>query len=101
MNFKKHTIALAVGSVAYMSGGAWAAESQTLEIAPITVSGEKIDRTLEQTQSSVVVVTEQQLRDKAGHEQHQPGNADGQCVVGNHADGAAFLLGDEDRKSVV
>ncbi|OYU07679.1 MAG: energy transducer TonB [Pseudomonas sp. PGPPP1] len=67
MNFKKHTIALAVGSVAYMSGGAWAAESQTLEIAPITVSGEKIDRTLEQTQSSVVVVTEQQLRDKADH----------------------------------
>jgi iron complex outermembrane recepter protein len=31
------------------------------------VSGEKINRSLEQTQSSVVVVTEQQLRDKADH----------------------------------
>ncbi|MBF6029277.1 TonB-dependent receptor [Pseudomonas sp. P115] len=67
MNFKKHTIALAVGSVACMAGSAWADESQAVEIAPITVSGEKINRTLEQTQSSVVVVTEQQLRDKADH----------------------------------
>ena len=50
-----------------MVAGAWAAESDTMEIAPITVSGEKINRTLEQTQSSVVVVTEQQLRDKADH----------------------------------
>nr|WP_256675793.1 TonB-dependent receptor [Pseudomonas sp. R5(2019)] len=39
-----------------------------MEIAPITVTGEKINRTLEQTQSSVVVVTEQQLREKADHD---------------------------------
>lgn len=66
MNFKKNTIALAVGSVC-LASGAWAAEPNTMEIAPITVSGEKINRSLEQTQSSVVVVTEQQLRDKADH----------------------------------
>ncbi|TWC23386.1 outer membrane receptor protein involved in Fe transport [Pseudomonas sp. SJZ085] len=34
-----------------------------MEIAPITVTGEKINRTLEQTQSSVVVVTEEKLRE--------------------------------------
>jgi iron complex outermembrane recepter protein len=66
VNFKKNTIALAVGSVC-LASGAWAAEPNTMEIAPITVSGEKINRSLEQTQSSVVVVTEQQLRDKADH----------------------------------
>lgn len=67
MNVKKTTIAMAVGSMACLANGAWAAESNSLEIASITVSGEKINRTLEQTQSSVVVVTEQQLRDKADH----------------------------------
>ena len=67
MNVKKTTIAMAVGSMACLAHGAWAVESNSLEIAPITVSGEKINRTLEQTQSSVVVVTEQQLRDKADH----------------------------------
>nr|WP_186353091.1 TonB-dependent receptor [Pseudomonas gessardii] len=55
----------AVGSAICLCNGAWAAEpASALEIAPITVTGEKINRTLEQTQSSVVVVTEQQLRDK-------------------------------------
>ncbi|NBA97046.1 TonB-dependent receptor [Pseudomonas sp. R5(2019)] len=69
MNFKKNTIALAVGSVVCLGNSAWAAEqSNTMEIAPITVTGEKINRTLEQTQSSVVVVTEQQLREKADHD---------------------------------
>nr|WP_225923562.1 MULTISPECIES: TonB-dependent receptor [Pseudomonas] len=34
-----------------------------MELAPITVSGEKIDRTLEKTQSSVVVVTDKNLRE--------------------------------------
>ncbi|MDQ0123567.1 outer membrane receptor protein involved in Fe transport [Pseudomonas lini] len=38
-----------------------------MEIAPITVTGEKIDRTLEQTQSSVVVVTDKRLREKEDH----------------------------------
>jgi len=47
-----------------LANGAWAAEqSTTLEVAPITVTGEKINRTLEQTQSSVVVVTGEQLRE--------------------------------------
>lgn len=64
VNFKKTTMA-AVGSAICLCNGAWAAEpASALEIAPITVTGEKINRTLEQTQSSVVVVTEQQLRDK-------------------------------------
>lgn len=68
VNFKKNTIALAVGSAVCLANSAWAAEpSSAMEIAPITVTGEKINRTLEQTQSSVVVVTEQQLRDKADH----------------------------------
>nr|WP_254604554.1 TonB-dependent receptor [Pseudomonas lini] len=39
-----------------------------MEIAPITVTGEKINRTLEQTQSSVVVVTDKQLREKEDHD---------------------------------
>lgn len=64
MNFKKNTIALAVGSAIGLSNAAWAAEEAgTMEIAPITVSGEKIDRTLEKTQSSVVVVTDKNLRE--------------------------------------
>ena len=67
MNFKKSTIALAVGA-AYLCGSVWADEqSSTLEIAPITVSGEKINRTLEQTQSSIAVVTDKQLREKEDH----------------------------------
>lgn len=69
MNFKKNTIALAVGSAICLSHSAWAAEqAKSIEIAPITVTGEKINRTLEQTQSSVAVVTEQQLREKAEHD---------------------------------
>ena len=69
MNFKKNTIALAVGSAACLMNSAWAAEqSNTMEIAPITVTGEKINRSLEQTQSSVVVVTDKQLREKADHD---------------------------------
>ncbi|MGH8438179.1 MAG: TonB-dependent receptor [Pseudomonas sp.] len=69
MNFKKNTVALAVGSAICLSHSAWAAEqANTIEIAPITVTGEKINRTLEQTQSSVAVVTEQQLREKADHD---------------------------------
>ncbi|WP_160109757.1 TonB-dependent receptor [Pseudomonas izuensis] len=69
MNFKKTTIALAVGSAVCLSTGAWAAgESGTMELAPVTVTGEKINRSLEKTQSSVVVVTEQQLREKADHD---------------------------------
>ncbi|WP_422419465.1 TonB-dependent receptor [Pseudomonas sp. GZD-222] len=69
MNFKKNTIALAVGSAICLSHSAWAAEqAKAIEIAPITVTGEKINRTLEQTQSSVAVVTEQQLREKADHD---------------------------------
>ncbi|WP_415764665.1 TonB-dependent receptor [Pseudomonas sp. ZB1P45] len=64
MNFKKNTIALAMGSAVCLANSAWAAEqSSTLEIAPVTVTGEKINRTLEQTQSSVVVVTGEQLRE--------------------------------------
>ncbi|CAH0180063.1 TonB-dependent receptor [Pseudomonas brassicacearum] len=64
MNFKKNTIALAVGSAIGLSNGAWAAEEAgKMEIAPITVTGEKIDRTLEKTQSSVVVVTDKNLRE--------------------------------------
>ena len=64
MNFKKNTIALAVGSAIGLSNAAWAAEEAgTMEIAPITVTGEKIDRTLEQTQSSVVVLTDKNLRE--------------------------------------
>ncbi|MBC3372518.1 TonB-dependent receptor [Pseudomonas sp. SWRI92] len=64
MNFKKNTIALAVGSAVGLANCAWAAEeSNAMELAPITVSGEKIDRTLEKTQSSVVVVTDKNLRE--------------------------------------
>ncbi|MGH8386386.1 MAG: TonB-dependent receptor [Pseudomonas sp.] len=69
MHFKKNTMALAVGSAICLSGSAWAAEqSNTMQIAPITVTGEKINRTLEQTQSSVVVVTDKQLREKEDHD---------------------------------
>ncbi|MNB91695.1 Pesticin receptor precursor [compost metagenome] len=69
MNFKKNTIAWAVGSAVCLANSAWAAEqSNTMEIAPITVTGEKINRTLEQTQSSVVVVTDKQLREKEDHD---------------------------------
>jgi outer membrane receptor protein involved in Fe transport len=68
VHFKKNTIALAVGSALCLSNSAWSAEqSNTMEIAPITVTGEKINRTLEQTQSSVVVVTDKQLREKEDH----------------------------------
>ncbi len=64
VNFKKNTIALAVGSAIGLSNGAWAAEEAgKIEIAPITVTGEKIDRSLEKTQSSVVVVTDKNLRE--------------------------------------
>jgi outer membrane receptor protein involved in Fe transport len=66
LNFKKNTIALAVGSAIGLGNCAWAAEESTVvEIAPITVTGEKINRTLEETQSSVVVVTEEKLREHA------------------------------------
>ncbi|AWY44170.1 TonB-dependent receptor [Pseudomonas putida] len=68
MNFKKNTIALAVGSAVCLANSAWAAEqANTMEIAPITVTGEKINRSLEKTQSSVAVVTEKQLREKEDH----------------------------------
>jgi outer membrane receptor protein involved in Fe transport len=61
-------MALAVGSAICVSHHAWAAEqSNSVEIAPITVTGEKINRTLEQTQTSVVVVTDRQLREKEDH----------------------------------
>jgi TonB-dependent siderophore receptor len=69
VNFKKNTIALAVGGAVCLANSAWAAEqSSAMEIAPITVTGEKINRTLAQTQSSVVVVTDKQLREKADHD---------------------------------
>ncbi|MGL4317365.1 MAG: TonB-dependent receptor [Pseudomonas sp.] len=79
MNFKKNTIALAVGAAVCLANNASAAEqSNAIELTPLTVTGEKINRTLEQTQSSVVVVTEQQLREKADHDlvdvfAHTPG----------------------------
>lgn len=66
MEFKKNSIALAVGSAICFANSAWAQDPiAAVELTPITVTGEKINRTLEQTQSSVVVVTEQQLREKA------------------------------------
>lgn len=68
MNFKKNTIALAVGSAVCLANNVWAAEqSNTMEIAPVTVTGEKINRSLEKTQSSVAVVTDKQLREKEDH----------------------------------
>ncbi|WP_449432880.1 TonB-dependent receptor [Pseudomonas putida] len=68
MNVRKNTLALAVGSAVCLANNAWAAEqSGAVEIAPIMVTGEKINRTLEQTQSSVVVVTDKQLREKEDH----------------------------------
>lgn len=66
MNFKKSAIAVAVGSAVCLCSSAWGAEPvNAVELDAITVTGEKINRTLEETQSSVVVVTEQQLREKA------------------------------------
>ncbi|MBV6288936.1 TonB-dependent receptor [Pseudomonas aegrilactucae] len=66
MDFRKNAIALAVGSAFCLANGAGATEpAATMELSPITVTGEKINRTLEQTQSSVVVMTERQLREKA------------------------------------
>jgi outer membrane receptor protein involved in Fe transport len=66
VEFKKNSIALAVGSAICFANSAWAQDpTAAVELTPITVTGEKINRTLEQTQSSVVVVTEQQLREKA------------------------------------
>lgn len=66
MEFKKNSIALAVSSAICFANSAWAQDpTAAVELTPITVTGEKINRTLEQTQSSVVVVTEQQLREKA------------------------------------
>ncbi|AIR91264.1 TonB-dependent receptor [Pseudomonas cremoricolorata] len=64
MVFRKNAVAWLVGSAVCVTHSSWAAD-QAMELAPITVTGEKINRTLEETQSSVVVVTEQQLREKA------------------------------------
>ena len=64
MPFKRRTWVLAIGSAYYLAPSAWAdTATNVLEIAPITVTGEKINRTLKQTQSSVVVVTEEKLRE--------------------------------------
>lgn len=64
MPFKRRTWVLAIGSAYYLAPSAWAdTVTNVLEIAPITVTGEKINRTLAQTQSSVVVVTEEKLRE--------------------------------------
>lgn len=66
MEFKNNAVAIAVGSALSLANAAWAEErTEAVELAPITVTGEKINRTLAQTQSSVAVVTEQQLREKA------------------------------------
>jgi len=63
VNFKKNAIALAVGSAFCLANSAWSADqTSVMEINPIMVTGEKINRTLEQTQSSVVVVTGEDLR---------------------------------------
>lgn len=68
MDVKKNTLALAVGSALCLANNAWAAAPVgTVELEQITVTGEKIDRTLAQTQSSVVVVTDKQLREKEDH----------------------------------
>ncbi|MET4712685.1 MULTISPECIES: TonB-dependent receptor [Pseudomonas] len=68
MNHKINTLALAVASAVCLMNTAWADDQPAaLEIAPVTVTGEKMNRSLEKTQSSVAVVTEQQLRDKADH----------------------------------
>ena len=69
MKFHKRAIALSVGSAVCLCNSAWGAEAASaMELSPIMVTGEKINRTLEQTQSSVVVVTEQQLREKADND---------------------------------
>jgi len=65
VDVKKNTLALAVGSALCLANNAWAAAP--VELEQITVTGEKINRTLQQTQSSVVVVTEKQLREKEDH----------------------------------
>ena len=66
MGIKKHTLAWAAGSALCLGNSAWAAPApEPLEIAPVTVTGEKMNRTLEQTQSSVVVVTDEELREHA------------------------------------
>lgn len=63
MGIKKHTLAWAAGSALCLGNSAWAAPApEPLEIAPVTVTGEKMNRTLEQTQSSVVVNTADTLR---------------------------------------
>lgn len=63
MYFKKNTITLAIGSALMLGNGAWAAEQgAALELDSVMVTGEKINRTLEQTQSSVVVETAEDLR---------------------------------------
>ncbi|MNM60353.1 Pesticin receptor precursor [compost metagenome] len=68
MDVKKSTLALAVGSALCLANNAWAAAPVgAVELEQITVTGEKINRTLEQTQSSVVVVTDKQLREKEDH----------------------------------
>ena len=61
--FKKNTITLAIGSALLLGNSAWAAEQgAALELDSVMVTGEKINRTLEQTQSSVVVETAEDLR---------------------------------------
>ncbi len=68
VNMKQSTLALAVGSALCLANNAWAAAPVgAVELEQITVTGEKINRTLEQTQSSVVVVTDKQLREKEDH----------------------------------
>ncbi|CAI3803366.1 Vitamin B12 transporter BtuB [Pseudomonas sp. MM221] len=68
MDVKKSTLALAVGSALCLANNAWAAAPVgAVELEQITVTGEKINRTLEQTQSSVVVITDKQLREKEDH----------------------------------
>ncbi|MEG0246264.1 MAG: energy transducer TonB, partial [Pseudomonas sp.] len=68
MNLMKSTLALAVGSALCLANNAWAAAQEgAVQLDAITVTGEKINRTLEQTQSSVVVITDKQLREKEDH----------------------------------
>lgn len=68
MDVKKSTLALAVGSALCLANTAWAAAQEgAVQLDAITVTGEKINRTLEQTQSSVVVITDKQLREKEDH----------------------------------
>jgi outer membrane receptor protein involved in Fe transport len=68
VDVKKSTLALAVGSALCLANTAWAAAQEgAVQLDAITVTGEKINRTLEQTQSSVVVITDKQLREKEDH----------------------------------